>query len=125
MEIIFSNVDIDLINFVNDRHDIKIDFFDSLGLNEYCGSLICRSVFSLKLDTNFDSDEEAPFRCFICDISMKRIENAEDVEKYFKRLLYGYSSNPESDEYYFVSFDGGEIDIKLICGSVEIIRELD
>ena len=123
MGVVFSNVNIDLISFVNGRHDIKIDFFDSLGLNEYCGSLICKSILSLKLDTQFDcGKEETPYQSFICDVSMKKIE--KNVDEYFKRLSYAYSLSPESDEYYFVSFDGGEIDIKLICGNVEIVREL-
>jgi hypothetical protein len=124
MEIIFSNVNIDLISFVNDRHDIKIDFFDSLGLNEYRGSLICKSILSLKLDTQFDcGKEETPYQSFICDVSMEKIENG--VDEHFKKLSYAYSSSPESDEYYFVSFDGGEVDIKLICTDIEVIRKVN
>ena len=123
MKTFFSNVDIDAINFVNNRHDIKIDFFDTDGLNEYCGSLICKSIFSFKFDTQFDADEKEPFRCFICDVNVKKIENKEDAEKCLKGLSYAYSSHPESVEYYFVSFDGGDLDIKLICADVEMIKE--
>ena len=120
MEIIFSNVDIDVISFVNNRHDIKIVFYDTTDMNEYCGALTCKSIFSLKLDTQFDSFEEAPFRCFICDVSIKKIRHIGEIQECFEGLSYAYSSIPEEEEYYFVSFDGGDIDIKLICGSVEI-----
>ena len=45
MEIIFSNVDVDVINFVNNRHDIKVDFFDTTEMNKYCRKISRKVVW--------------------------------------------------------------------------------
>ncbi|MFD0590122.1 hypothetical protein ACFQZE_19245 [Paenibacillus sp. GCM10027627] len=123
MSSVFSNVNIDVIDFVKNRNDLKFDFYTSTIENEFLGSLICRSVLSLKIDTQFESDEESPFQCFICDVSVIKLKNPDEVSVCFKKLNYAYSSAPKYNEYYYVRFEGGDIDVKMICGHVEIVKE--
>lgn len=99
MGVVFSNIDVDSMNFINNKHDLKFDFYTTTGNGSYCGSITCKGILSLELGTNFDPDEESPFRCFVCDVSVKKIESSVDVEQCFRKLNHGYSSMPESDEY--------------------------
>ena len=121
--IIFSNVNIDSINFINGKNDIKFDFHESTISYNFLGALSCKDVFSFKLDSNFDHDEESLLPYFICDVSVLKLETAEEMESKFKQLSYNYSEIPECEECYFISFDGGDINIKIICKSIDILKE--
>jgi hypothetical protein len=127
MGIEFSNVNIESINFINWKNDVKFDFLSSIGnLGESCGHLICKGILSLKLDTNLDENDSF-FPQFICDISIEKLNEITLKEKMVK-LKYGYSSfdgkliTPNGKEYYFVRMEGGEYDISVICESIEISK---
>jgi len=129
MSIVFSDIEIDSMNFVNDKHDLKFEFYDTVGANRLIGTLTCTNIFSLKLDTNFDRDEESPFRCFMCDVRVVHLVEPQEIELKFTELGYGYYDHSslinEDDGCYFVSFDGGQMDIKMLCGQVEIYKADD
>jgi len=94
---IFQNVNIDSMNFTNNRNDIMFEFLDSLaGSGQPCGTLLCSDVISLTMTTNLDDDPFFPQ--FICDIS---IENAPDN--------YGG---------HLITFEGGSYYISIICKTV-------
>lgn len=126
MGIEFSNVNIASINFINGKNDVKFDFLSSIGNLGECGHFICKGILSLKLDTNLDEDDSF-FPQFICDISIENLNEIALKEKMLK-LKYGYSSfdgkliTPNGKEYYFVKMEGGEYDISVICGSIEISK---
>lgn len=124
MSIVFSNVSIDNMNFINGKHDIKFEFIDSYkDSNKFCGDIICKNIFTFKMDTAFEDDEFC-FPCFICDVTYTKIEKS-DVESKLKELKYGYKYSdglaiPKSEEYHLIRMEGGEVDISILCGKVEI-----
>lgn len=124
MSIVFSNVSIDRMDFVNGKHDIKFEFIDTYkDSNKLCGVIVCKSIYSFKMDTAFE-DSESCFPCFICDVTAVRLEK-NDIESKFNYLKYGYKYSdelaiPKSKEYHFIRMEGGEVNISIICGEIEI-----
>jgi len=123
MSIIFSSVNIDAISFINSKNDMRFDFHESTISYNLCGSLSCKDILLLKLKNNFDSDEDRLLPYFICDVSALKLNSLEEIEEKFKQLNHDYSGMSENNEYYFVSFDGGDIDVKIICKSIDILKE--
>jgi hypothetical protein len=100
-EFIFQNVNINSINFTNNRNDIKFEFLDSIsGSGKRCGELICESVLSFNMSTDLDDDSQFPQ--FICDVSNE--------------------VSPDIDSRNTIKLQGGSYDITLICKNVEILK---
>ena len=98
-EIIFRNVNIDSINFINNRNDIKIDFIDSLSTGKFCGYLICSDIRMFTMSVTEDDDLEFPQ--FICDVCAS-----------------------EKDNKMHVSFLGGLYGIKIVCAGIQTEHKL-
>jgi len=99
---VFQNVNINDINFINNKNDIKFEFIDSLANSgKYCGELLCINVLSLKMNTDLEEDER-DFPQFICDVSI------EDC--------------PENNKHSLVKFQGGTYDISLICKDAKVVK---
>lgn len=91
---IFQNVNINSINFVNNKNDIKFEFIDSYANSgRYCGELLCTAILSLTMNT--DLDDDPCFPQFICDVSIEKCS--------------------ENNEHQRVIFEGGSYYISLIC----------
>ena len=100
---IFQNVNINAINFINNKNDIRFEFIDSFSNSgKYCGELFCTNVLSLKIKTDLEEDD-CHFPQFICDVS---IENC-----------------PENNKYNLVKLQGGTYDISLTCKEANILEE--
>jgi len=90
----FQNVNINSMNFVNNKNDIQFEFIDSFAdSGKSCGELLCAGVLSLTMSTDLDDDPYFPQ--FICDV---RVEKC-----------------PEDSECYVVAFEGGAYYISLRC----------
>ena len=92
---VFQNVNINSMNFVNNKNDMKFDFLDSYANSgKYCGELLCVDILSLNMKTDLD-DEYPCFPQFICDVSIEKC--------------------PENNKHRLVVFEGGNYYISLIC----------
>ena len=92
---VFQKVNINSMNFINDKNDIKFEFIDAIhNSNKYCGELICMGIVSLKMETDLD-DDDPYFPQFICDVSIEKC--------------------PEKNEHRLVVFEGGSYCISLVC----------
>lgn len=124
MSIVFSNVSIEKMNFINEKNDIKFEFIDSYkDSNNYCGEMTCKNIYTFKMDTAFEDDEFC-FPCFICDITSVKLDKSQ-IDLNFKKLEYEYKYSdgtiiPKSEEYHLVRMEGGEVNISIICGKVEL-----
>ena len=91
---VFRNVNINSMNFVNNKNDMKFDFIDSYANSgKYCGELLCVGVLSLQMSTDLGDDPFFPQ--FICDVSI------EDRSK--------------KNTHCIVVFEGGTYYISLKC----------
>lgn len=74
---IFSNVNLNRIDFLGGRPDVKFEFIDPIhGSNKYSGEIVCKHILVFKMDTSFEIEEDFPFPCFLCDvksINLKKI----------------------------------------------------
>jgi len=95
---IFKDVNINSINFINNKNDIKIDFIDSLSTGVFCGYLIFLGIKDLKMRINEDDDLEFPQ--FICDVIAEN-----------------------RDGKIYVSFLGGNYEIDIVCTDMEIFKK--
>ena len=96
----FQNVNINSINFVNNKNDVKFEFFDSfVNSGKYCGELICVDVLSLNMETDLDDDPFFPQ--YICDVSSELVS--------------------ENENKYITKLQGGSYDITIVSRSVEIV----
>ena len=95
---IFQNVNINSINFVNNKNDIKFDFIDSLyNSGKPCRELLCVDVKSLTMSTDLDDDPFFPQ--FICDVSIEKAS--------------------VDNNSFSVVFEGGSYYISLTCTEVK------
>ena len=91
---VFRNVNINSMNFVNNKNDMKFDFIDSYANSgKYCGELLCVDVLSLQMSTDLGDDPFSPQ--FICDVSIE--------------------DRSEENKYCIVVFEGGTYYISLEC----------
>lgn len=94
---IFKDVNIDSVNFINHKNDLKIDFRDSIyNSGKLCGSLICLDIKTLHMTTG--EDEDLSFPQVICDVYA--------VEK---------------EKKMYVSFMGGNYEFEIVCTEIEIL----
>ena len=96
----FQNVNLFSMNFANNKNDIEFQFIDSLGNSgKYCGKLLCTDFLSLKINTDFDDDDQL-LPQFVCDVSIEK-----------SAVLKGG---------YLVSFLGSSYDIVIVCKGTKI-----
>lgn len=93
--LIFKDVNIDSINFINNKNDIKIDFIDSLSTGKFCGYLICSDIKLFTMSTM--EDEDLSFPQFICDVFAL-----------------------EKDKKMHVSLMGGNYEFEIVCTNIEV-----
>ena len=99
--LIFQNVSISTITFINNKNDIKFEFVDSYQRSgKYCGELICVNFSSLNMHADLNDDPFFPQ--FICDISVEQIHNIKNC--------------------FHIEFLGGAYDISITCENFEILR---
>ncbi|MFC5452332.1 hypothetical protein [Paenibacillus aestuarii] len=108
MSIIFSNVSIDIMNFVNSKNDITFEFIDSNGSAKYCGEVLCKNIVSFKMDTSFDSDDDTFLPYFVCDVRVTSIHE--------KNL----SGKSKIEHLQLLSMEGTETEISVLCHEIEI-----
>jgi hypothetical protein len=92
--IIFRNVNIDEIKFINFKNDMIIVFIDSLRAKAYCGSLTCLDVRTFNMSIA-DYEDDVDFPQFVCDIIAE-----------------------EEDGKTRVSFLGSNYDIEIACAEI-------
>jgi len=96
---IFQNVNIDSMNFVGNKNDVKFEFIDSYyDSGKPCGKLLCVDFTSLNINTDLDDDPFFPQ--FVCDISAEY--------------------NPDNSRHT-INFYGSAYDISIICKDIEIV----
>jgi hypothetical protein len=96
---IFQNVNIDKVNFVNNKNDIKFEFIDSYANSgKYCGELLCLDFISLYIHTDLDDDQFFPQ--FVCDVFVEYC--------------------PDRNNQYSIKFHGSTYDISILCKNIEI-----
>ena len=99
---IFQWVDIDSIQFVNNRNDIMFEFSNcSPESVEYCGSLTCINILSLNIVTGFDDDADVLFPQYVIDVY---IENQTEGNGFPIKVM----------------LQGGPYDITVICKEIQI-----
>jgi len=66
---IFQHVDINSIQFVNNKNDVRFEFYNCTSESGcYRGSLTCINVSSFEMRTNFDDDEDTCFPQYVLDV---------------------------------------------------------
>ena len=94
---IFKDVNIDSVNFINNKNDLRIEFRDSIhNSGKLCDVLICLDIKTLHMTTS--EDEDLRFPQVICDVYA--------VEK---------------DEKIYVSFMGGNYEFEIVCTDIEVV----
>ncbi|WP_108532220.1 hypothetical protein [Paenibacillus elgii] len=117
---IFSNVNLNRIDFIGGRPDIKFEFIDSIhGSHKYSGEIVCKHILVFKMDTSFEIEDDFPFPCFLCDVIVSKLEE-DNIQSMFDKLNYGYRDVPKATDYYLIKMMGGDIGITIICNKVEI-----
>ena len=97
---VFQNVNLEAVNFINNKNDITFEFIDSTANSgKYCGKLTCINVSSLKMSTDLQENDR-DFPRFICDVSVEQC-----------------SSNSIN---CLVKLQGGDYDIALVCKEAEV-----
>lgn len=116
MKNVIENVALDEFKLADDN----IFYFNFL--NTFSGrpfrKLLCHNVWKVIFETGMAEDDEFP--CFITDVKVLRLESNQ-IANAFNFFKYAYEI-PDSLEYNLVSIYGGDIDIDLICGKIEIIE---
>ena len=96
---VFQNVNIDSIDFVNNKNDVRFVFIDSFADGgKFCGELLCRNYLELNITTDLTDDLDPYFPQFICDVSVEVYQNNSD--------------------YKFVALQGGSYNIFITCKEV-------
>lgn len=109
MSTVFSNVNLNRIDFVDGGPDIRFEFIDSIhGSHKYIGEIICKHITLFKMDTSFDSLDDYVFPCFLCDVIVNRFDT--DISKENTR------------NYHEIKMLGGEISVTVFCGTMEISK---
>jgi len=115
MNIIMQNVNLERIEFLNDR-SMSFCFLNSYD-GGFCRKILCKNVWKFSEDINLDRNDTFPF--FICDVKTIKLEksNVEDAFRYFRYSL----EIPKSNNLYLLCMDSGDISIALICEVVEVL----
>jgi len=97
---IFQCVDINSIHFVNNKNDISFKFHNcTVESGDYCGTLTCINILSLKMLTGFDDDIDIFFPQHVIDVY---VETQADS-----------NNSPVT-----VMLQGGPYDISIICKEI-------
>ena len=115
MDIVMQNVNLNSIEYLSVR-TILVNFSNSYNGDIY-KKILCHNVWKFSEENIIEKGEGFP--TFICDIRVAKLATAEIIAA-FDYLNYGWGI-PESDEYYLVCIDGGEMSIILICDNIEIL----
>ena len=114
MNIVMRNVNLIKIDIL-DNTTMIFEFANSFN-GEYYKKILCHLVWKFSSDIYLSIGDGFPF--FICDIRILQLKDV-DIASAFERLGFGLEV-PESNEYYLLCMDSGDISISLICGSVEM-----
>ena len=113
MDILLQNINLSKIEFP-DNLSVSFTF-----LNSYDGSfykkILCHNVWKFS-KTNY-SEEKEDFPLFICDVKIAKLE-CSNIESAFAYLKYDFNI-PYSNEYILLCMDSGDININLICETIE------
>ena len=76
-EYIFQWVDIQSIQFVNNKNDVRFEFRNcTLESGDYCGALTCINILSFKMVTDFDDDANTFFPQYVIDVYVETPANS-------------------------------------------------
>ena len=99
---IFQHVDINSIQFVNNKNDVKFEFHNcTLESGDYCGSLMCTNVLSFNMVTDFDDDIDIFFPQYVIDV-------------YIENQTKGNNSSVT------IMLQGGSYDICITCKEIQV-----
>ena len=115
MDIVMQYVNLSNIQFM-DNISMVFEFLNSYDGKDY-KKIVCNSVW--KIASEMDCYPGDRFPLFICDILIKKLELCE-VRQYSTLYRFGHTI-PESDEYFLLCMESGEVSISLICNKVEIL----
>ncbi|MFD1886470.1 hypothetical protein [Paenibacillus wenxiniae] len=107
MSILFSNVNLNRIHFMDDSPDITFEFIDSIyNRHRRVGDIICKQVSLFQMKTTLDDTNEVIFPCFVCDVVVEQLDAVHATSK--------------SGECYQLQTLGSEISITVVCGILEV-----
>lgn len=124
MGVIFTEVMLNRVNFVEMKNDVKFEFYDATSGYDL-GEVICKNIFAFNFHTTFEPTEEC-LPCLVLDVSSSKLEG-DAIESSFRKLNYGYTYSdglaiPKSIEYYLFKIEGGPIVVSIICTNIEVIK---
>ncbi|MDR0569984.1 MAG: hypothetical protein LBG71_02000 [Clostridiales Family XIII bacterium] len=114
---VFQNMNLNSINFVNDKNDILFEFIDS-HKGEYYGELLCEDVLSMVMTTDLDFDPYFPQ--FICDVSIEEYTDKSSVQLPVMFPGGSVKESPEKSAPRLVMFQGGGYEIFLTCRKAHV-----
>ena len=115
MDVIMQCVNLNRIGIEN-NFKMVFDFLNSYDGKHY-KKIVCHSVWKFSSDVDLSPEDEFPF--FICDVRIIKLEK-DDIHSAFANFGFGLAI-PESEEYYLLCMDDGDISISLICQKVEVL----
>ncbi|MCG8540344.1 MAG: hypothetical protein MJA82_10440 [Clostridia bacterium] len=99
MDTVFSNVNVEGLEFIEDRFSIQIKFTNSIkGCNKFIGNITCYDIATLKMEAL----EKIDFPCFVCDVNITKVEDKETL--------------------YLLEFQGSELEVSIMCKDIKIIN---
>lgn len=95
---LIQNVNLDLISFTNNNHNLELKFIDSVyGSGKPCAVLTCGRILHIKYETNFDDCEVSRFPCFVCDVIHNKIGTL-----------------------HVISFGGSDVKLEIKCENIRL-----